>query len=74
MARRQACIESGYRYAFGGKRRWRASKDDLWDTVVGDKVCGRFVGRRRIDGATCVVVAHRGKYYAVTEQSVRWER
>jgi hypothetical protein len=45
MAR--SCTGSGYRFEFSGKRNWRSSKDDNWNTEVGKNMCGRVVGRRR---------------------------
>jgi hypothetical protein len=68
MAR--SCTGKGYRYVFSGKRNWRSSKDDNWDTQVGKMMCGRAVGTRRIDGAQVTVIKVGGKYYAVTSQSV----
>ncbi len=71
MAKQTACIMSGYRYEFTGKRNWRRSKDDNWDTEVGKAMCGRKVGTRRIDGAPVHVVKVRGKFYAATHVKKR---
>src|SRR3990167_361339 len=47
---------SGYGFEFTGKRRWRASSDELWpvemNTPDGKE---KFVGTRRIDGYDCFV-------------------
>jgi hypothetical protein len=72
MAR--SCTGSGYRFEFSGKRNWRSSKDDNWNTEVGKNMCGRVVGRRRIDGAECSVIKVGRKFYAVTSQSVKKSR
>lgn len=50
------CIPEGYRYEFDGKRNWRLSSDDRWETVMGDRVCGRLLGLRTIDGSKCKVL------------------
>ena len=44
-------VPSGYRYEFQGKRNWRASSDEKWDTKVGSEATGRKLGTRTIDGA-----------------------
>lgn len=65
-------VPGGYRYQFDGKRNWRSSSDEKWDTVVGDAETGRKLGERRIDGASCVVVrVNGGRIVAVTKQSIR---
>ena len=69
MAR--ACISSGYRYEFAGKRRWRSSSSELWEIAVGKVVCGREIGRRRVDGSEVVVVKVRSKYFAALPHAVR---
>jgi hypothetical protein len=70
------CIESGYRYSYRGEgRNWKRSSDEMWDTAVGDRVCGKYLGSRRIDGVACAVVRAAGnrtaEYLAATKQSVR---
>jgi hypothetical protein len=64
------CIEAGSMMEFTGKRRWRASKDDSWATVVRGPACGRVVGTRTIDGSRVAVVKSDGKFYAATVPSV----
>jgi hypothetical protein len=65
-AKQTACIMSGYRYEFTGKRNWRRSKDDRWGIVSGKAMCGREVGTRRVDGSPVHVVKVRGRFYAAT--------
>jgi hypothetical protein len=69
--RQVSCIQSGYQYRFEGKRRWRASSSELWETVMSKAVCGRVVGRRNIDGSQVVVVKAGGKYYAALPHAVK---
>jgi hypothetical protein len=68
MKQHRVCIGSGYRYEYDGpaRGRWKTSSDERWDTEVGKVVCGKFVGHRRIDGATVTVVRAGGKLYAAT--------
>jgi hypothetical protein len=66
-----ACIMSGYRYEFTGKRNWRRSKAEKWDTRVGKVMCGKKVGTRMIDGTSMHVVKVRGKFYAATHVKKR---
>lgn len=61
---------SGYCYEFEGKRNWRASRSEKWDTVIytvaGSEV---EVGSRLIDGAACKVFrCPDGKFRAVAGQ------
>lgn len=59
---------------FTGKRRWRASKDDSWATVVRGRTCGTVVGTRLIDGTRVAVIkADGGGFYAATMPSVAGE-
>ena len=52
-------------YRFEGKRNWRRSSHENWETVMhGKAVCGRLMGRRTVDGSTVVVVKQGGKFYA----------
>jgi len=58
---------NGYCFEFQGKRRWRASSDDLWEIVMRTLPQLRRIGQRRIDGSLCTVYrAPDGKFYAVT--------
>ena len=68
MAR--TCIKSGYMFEFQGKRRWRASSSELWETVVRRNMCGRLVGYRTVDGSRGVVVKVRGKFMAALPHAV----
>lgn len=65
------CISSGYMFLFTGKRQWRASKDDMWDTVVRDETCGRVMGIRTIDGSRVTVIRKGKKYYAALPHAVK---
>lgn len=65
-------MSDGYAYEFEGKRRWRASSSELWETVcytpTGDE---KAVGTRDIDGTTCVVYrCLDGKFRAQTKAHV----
>jgi len=64
-------IQSGYCYAYQGKRNWFASTDERWDievyTPTGEE---RVRGTRRIDEASCIVFAcPDGKFRAQTRVS-----
>lgn len=65
------CTGSGYTYEFKGKRRWRRSSSELWETVTSKVRCGRKVGERTIDGSRVVVVTVGGKYYAQLPSHIR---
>jgi hypothetical protein len=69
-----ACIRSGYRFEFDGKRNWRASSDERWDIEMGKAMCGRIQGDRKIDGSRVTVIKVRNKYYAATPQSIKKRR
>jgi hypothetical protein len=65
------CIKSGYMFRFSGKRRWRASKSDLWEIIVRDETCGQLVGYRNIDGSRHVVIRKGKMYYAALPHAVK---
>lgn len=69
MARK--CIPSGYMFRFTGKRRWRASKSDLWEHTVRDETCGELVGYRNIDGSRHAVIRKGKTYYAALAHYVK---
>jgi len=58
-------------FQFTGKRRWRGSSSELWDTVVRKNMCGKLAGHRVIDGSRVVVVKVRGKFYAAAPLHVK---
>jgi len=67
MKQNRVCIDSGYKYVYGGvAKRWKTSRNESWDTEVTKAVCGTFMGRRNIDGALRTVVRAGGKFYAAT--------
>ena len=63
-------VPSGYRYKFEGKRDWRTSSDDRWDTVAGGKERGVLLGYRQIDGSSCAVVRLGGSIVALLRQNL----
>lgn len=64
-------LPAGYRYEFDGKRKWKASKSDNWDVVMGSQTTGVFLGRKVIDSAKCIVVRANEKIIAVQEQYIQ---
>jgi hypothetical protein len=67
MKQNRVCLAPGYKYEYTGTPRstmWKSSKDDWWDTVMFKAVCGKLLGKRRIDGAQVAVVRAAGKVYA----------
>ena len=54
-----SCIQSGYMFRFEGTRRWRGSSSERWETIANKAVCGRVMGRRKIDDSQVVVVRAR---------------
>ena len=63
----QMCLRSGYKFLYRGKRaNWSRSSDELWEVVVRSEICGRWLGRRLVDGAAVDVVSRAGKVYAGT--------
>lgn len=69
MAKR-VCLRSGYKFEFEGKRNWRSSKDERWETIMKKAVCGKQLGNRRVDGSVVVVVKAGGKIYAALPTAV----
>ena len=69
MAR--ACLASGYKYLYEGKRNWRRSSFERWEVVMRKAICGREVGRKNIDGSDTVVVKAGGKFYAALPSHVK---
>jgi len=68
MKANRVCLTSGYKfeYAHASSRGnwWRTDSDSQWDIVSHKVVCGKLLGRRRIDGAQVAVVRAGGKIYA----------
>ncbi len=68
----RVCIGDGYIYKYEGKRNWKRSSSDRWETIMSSKtLCGRRVGTRRIDDSQVTVVTVGGRYYAVLPDYVR---
>lgn len=79
---RKFCLSSGYAYRLEhatdkrGADAWRKSSDEPWEIVVVDSMGPLvFLGKRRIDGAECVVLRTgdwpNGNVYAQTVVSVK---
>lgn len=73
MKAKRVCLAPGYKYQYDmsvpfaslpAPRNWRSSKDDHWDTIMAKAMCGKLLGRRRIDGVQVAVVQAGGKVYA----------
>ena len=68
-----AHASGGYVYRLESKTDWRAAPDDDWDIVVAS-VDGKVIGRRRIDGADCVIVEQAPHIYGVRPQNLTMKR
>ncbi len=67
----RTCIPSGYMYEYDGKRNWKRSSQERWETVVHKAMCGRKVGERVIDGSRVTVITVGKRFYAALSHYVR---
>ena len=68
-----AHASGGYVYRLESSTDWRAAPDDDWEIVVAS-IDGNVLGRRRIDGADCVIVEQAGHIYGVRPQNLTMKR